>query len=544
MAYREPGIEVRYKTTATVATGNEPFLTPCMVGSGARYLKKTLTVERNSEGDIDMLDIYAPNSDFTILRVGQSSVSSDYYDEIGIKNTESYIAIEAYNASISEAGGEALTLPKADYSVSITEKGVVKITWAAGDLYYSGATGTNYKNGNETITSSTEDGRTFSLRKSRKPDPGVVYYVEIIYPVNETNNPGQYDLKAFTMVDEIFTTYGDCLCYADHTGTKFELNRLALGLYLAKLNGSNSVYGLQVDYKRTDSKLAPDQYDYSITLAKLEAADYIYRIVPLDLNNNINEVVINHVELMSSPEEKGERRALLSYAAVGSITNFTDLYNQVGSYATRIGNARVNLLNKYNASIYLPSGDLLDPIDVAGSEPFICAAMAGKEASMGIASSLTKATLAGFDTISEIVPTLRTQRNMLAQKGVVLLEKGTTSGNSLNTIRHSLTTDVSSVENRETSITTIKDYTGKLLRNTLDQFIGKTNLINEELLTRIQASAETTLDSEIANNILIAGEVSDIHQDSTDLDRVVMVVTIYPPYPCNGIDISIESSVQ
>ena len=544
MAYREPGIEVRYKTTATIATGNEPFLTPCMVGSGARYLKKTLTVERNSESDIDILDVYAPNSDFTILRVGQSSVSSDYYDEIGIKNTESYIAIEAYNASISEAGGEALTLPKADYSVSITEKGMVKITWTAGDLYYSGATGTNYKNGNETITSSTEDGRTFSLRKSRKPDPGVVYYVEVIYPVNETNNPGQYDLKAFTMVDEIFTTYGDCLSYADHTGTKFELNRLALGLYLAKLNGSNSVYGLQVDYKRTESKLAPDQYDYSIALAKLEAADYIYRIVPLDLNNNVNEVVINHVELMSSPEEKGERRALLSYAAVGSITNFTDLYDQVGSYATRIGNARVNLLNKYNASIYLPSGDLLDPIDVAGSEPFICAAMAGKEASMGIASSLTKATLAGFDAITEIVPTLRTQRNMLAQKGVVLLEKGTASGNSLNTIRHSLTTDVSSVETRETSITTIKDYTGKLLRNTLDQFIGKTNLINEELLTRIQASAETTLDSEIANNILIAGEVSDIHQDSTDLDRVVMVVTIYPPYPCNGIDISIESSVQ
>lgn len=544
MAYREPGIEVRYKTTATVATGNEPFLTPCMVGSGARYLKKTLTVERNSEGDIDTLDIYAPNSDFTILRVGQSSVSSDYYDEIGIKNTESYIAIDAYNTSISEAEeGTALTLPQADYSVAITEKGMVKITWTAGDLYYSGATGTNYKNGNETITSSAEDGRTFSLRKSRKPDPGVVYYVEVIYPVNETNNPGQYDLKAFTMVDEIFTAYGDCLSYADHTGEKFELNRLALGLYLAKLNGSNSVYGLQVDYKRTETKLAPDQYDYSMALAKLEAADYIYRIVPLDLNNNINEVVINHVELMSSPEEKGERRALLSYAAVGSINNFTDLYNQVGGYATRISNARVNLLNKYNASIYLPSGDLLDPIDVAGSEPFLCAAMAGREASMGISSSLTKASLAGFDTITEIVPTLRTQRNMLAQKGVVLLEKGTNS-NSLNTIRHSITTDVSTIENRETSITTIKDYTGKLLRNTLDQFIGKTNLINEELLTRIQASAETILDSEIANNILIAGEVTDIHQSETDLDRVVMVVTIYPPYPCNGIDISIESSVQ
>ena len=542
MAYREPGIEVKYSSTTTVATGNEPYLTPCIVGSGARYLKKTLTVDRNPESDVDILDIYAPNSDFTILRVGQSSVSTDYYDEIGIKNTESYIAIDAYNASFSEdESSSALALPQPDYSVSITEAGKVKITWTAGDLYYSGATGTNYRNGNETIVSGNEDGKTFSLRKNRKPDPGVVYYVDIIYPVNETNNPGQYDLKAFSLIDDIFSTYGDCLCYADHTGKTLELNRLALGLYLARLNGTTSVYGLQVNYNRSETKLAPDQYDYAVALAKLEAADFVYRIVPLDLNNNINEVVINHVELMSSPEEKGERRAFLSYAAVGAINDFNDLYKEVGGYASRINNERINLLNKYNAGIYLPSGELLDPIDVAGSEPFICAALAGKEGSMNISSSLTKTTLSGFASIKEIVPTLRTQRNMLAQKGVMLLEKGA-SGDSLTTVRHSLTTNMSTIETRETSVVTIKDYTGKLLRNTLDQFIGKANLITDELLTRIQASCETTLDSEISSNIIVQGEVTDIHQSETDKDRVILVVNIQPPYPCNGIDITVQSS--
>lgn len=542
MAYREPGIEVKYSSTTTVATGNEPYLTPCIVGSGARYLKKTLTVDRNPESDVDILDIYAPNSDFTILRVGQSSVSTDYYDEIGIKNTESYIAIDAYNASFSEdESSSALALPQPDYSVSITEAGKVKITWTAGDLYYSGATGTNYRNGNETIVSGNEDGKTFSLRKNRKPDPGVVYYVDIIYPVNETNNPGQYDLKAFSLIDDIFSTYGDCLCYADHTGKTLELNRLALGLYLARLNGTTSVYGLQVNYNRSETKLAPDQYDYAVALAKLEAADFVYRIVPLDLNNNINEVVINHIELMSSPEEKGERRAFLSYAAVGAINNFNDLYKEVGGYATRINNERINLLNKYNAGIYLPSGELLDPIDVAGSEPFICAALAGKEGSMNISASLTKTTLSGFASIKEIVPTLRTQRNMLAQKGVMLLEKGA-SGDSLTTVRHSLTTNMSTIETRETSVVTIKDYTGKLLRNTLDQFIGKANLITDELLTRIQASCETTLDSEISSNIIVQGEVTDIHQSETDKDRVILVVNIQPPYPCNGIDITVQSS--
>lgn len=210
MAYKEPGIEVRYASTTTVATGNEPFLTPCIVGSGAKYLKKTITVERSMEGDVDEIGIYAPNSDFTVLRVGQSSVSTDYYDENGIQNTESYIAIAAYNASITEAENSStpLALPQADYSVAITEKGIVKITWTAGDLYYSGATGSNYKNGNETITTGEEDGKSFLLRKSRKPDPGVVYYVDIIYPVNETNNPGIYELRAFSVIDDIFTTYG------------------------------------------------------------------------------------------------------------------------------------------------------------------------------------------------------------------------------------------------------------------------------------------------------------------------------------------------
>ena len=244
---------------------------------------------------------------------------------------------------------------------------------------------------------------------------------------------------------------------------------------------------------------------------------------------------------MSSPEEKGERRAFLSYAAVGAINNFNDLYKEVGGYATRINNERINLLNKYNAGIYLPSGELLDPIDVAGSEPFICAALAGKEGSMNISASLTKTTLSGFASIKEIVPTLRTQRNMLAQKGVMLLEKGA-SGDSLTTVRHSLTTNMSTIETRETSVVTIKDYTGKLLRNTLDQFIGKANLITDELLTRIQASCETTLDSEISSNIIVQGEVTDIHQSETDKDRVILVVNIQPPYPCNGIDITVQSS--
>ena len=57
-----------------------------------------------------------------------------------------------------------------------------------------------------------------------------------------------------------------------------------------------------------------------------------------------------------------------------------------------------------------------------------------------------------------------------------------------------------------------------------------------------QASTETTLDSAISNGIIIQGEVSDIYQNETDMDRVTMIVTIFPPYPCNGIDITVQSS--
>ena len=40
MAYKEPGIEVRYASTTTVATLNEPFLTPCIVCQLLNTLKR------------------------------------------------------------------------------------------------------------------------------------------------------------------------------------------------------------------------------------------------------------------------------------------------------------------------------------------------------------------------------------------------------------------------------------------------------------------------------------------------------------------------
>ena len=186
-----------------------------------------------------------------------------------------------------------------------------------------------------------------------------------------------------------------------------------------------------------------------------------------------------------------------------------------------------------------PDGTIINPIDVNGSEPFICAALAGLESSLDYQQSLTNRVLRGFNTIEDIMPLLRTQKNILASNGVILLEQ--TGGNNrlLTTVRHSLTTCMQTTVTREPSITTILDYVGKGIRASLKNYIGR-EVISDELLARIEATGNGVIDDCIQKGILIDGSITDITQDEANPDSLSIVVSVLPPYPCNYINIVIS----
>lgn len=528
--YLEPGIYVNYDASGRGSMGNTPYLIPVIMGSGPKFLKTTVAVVRGS-GNSDKLN-YAVKGmdDFSVLRIGKNSVSKDYYSPESIKETMDYKNIESLDSG-KELG---LKRPAEDYNLSVDTDGKILINWVATISEDQIIVDPTYA----TETSGQYESQTIYIRRNRKPAEGSTYYVELIYPVNTQNTPNQYKPCLINLLEDVNTYYGGVTMYTDHTGSAKTINKLGLGLYLAKQNGAGLVYGLQVPYD-SSSKSAPDQFDYAESLSILQGVETAYRIVPMDLDNSITNSLINHVNQMSSPEEKSERRLFAGYQDNGSISTFADLQKNVGEFAKSISNERVGIISSYDVTIVLPDGTVVSPPE-GGSAPYLCAALAGAESALPLYQSLTRATITGFDKLQDRVTMLRSQKNMLAAYGVILLEQPGGTGSAI-VVRHGLTTNMDTIQTRENSITTIKDYTGKLLRNALDKYIGKESITFESLV-RMRATIDSVLDSLIESKIIVSGEVENLQQSESNPDSVILNVKILPPYPCNYINITVYTS--
>ena len=102
------------------------------------------------------------------------------------------------------------------------------------------------------------------------------------------------------------------------------------------------------------------------------------------------------------------------------------------------------------------------------------------------------------------------------------------------TSRHQLTTDTSSIEKRELSITRVVDYTAKFMRAGLRNFIGKFN-ITQGFLDTLSTVVQGQLTFLSETNVLIGGDLNNIVQDTDAPDTVLIDCTLDVPYPCNYI---------
>lgn len=105
--------------------------------------------------------------------------------------------------------------------------------------------------------------------------------------------------------------------------------------------------------------------------------------------------------------------------------------------------------------------------------------------------------------------------------------------------RHQLSTDVSSIEKREFSITRIVDYTSKYLRNGLNRQVGKFN-ITQSYLDSLASSVQGLLTGLIQANVLNDAKLVSIAVNDVQPDMVDIVVSIDVPYPANYINITLQ----
>jgi hypothetical protein len=106
------------------------------------------------------------------------------------------------------------------------------------------------------------------------------------------------------------------------------------------------------------------------------------------------------------------------------------------------------------------------------------------------------------------------------------------------TSRHQLTTDISSIEKRELSITRVVDYTAKFMRAGLRNFIGKFN-ITQGFLDTLSTVVQGQLTYLAEAGIIIGGDLNNIVQDTAAPDTVLIDVTLDVPYPCNYLRLTL-----
>lgn len=167
---------------------------------------------------------------------------------------------------------------------------------------------------------------------------------------------------------------------------------------------------------------------------------------------------------------------------------------------------------------------------------YACAVVAGMIAGLPPAQGLTNYPMTGLTGVSGTEKFTRKQLNQMAGGGTFILMQEVQGGPVF--CRHQLSTDTTSVETRELSITKVVDFTAKFLRAGVRRFIGRQN-INSVFLDTVGTTITGMLQFLVDNGILNGFNLNNIIQDETNPDTVLLDVTLDVPFPCNYIKLTL-----
>jgi len=312
---------------------------------------------------------------------------------------------------------------------------------------------------------------------------------------------------------------------ADSTGVTNELDtklsNLAALLLAAGVDPTGTIEvddGVYLDIASDSSKysisaVSGTKITIRVTFAPGENDDSYYSSSNLSssLISESFSIKIRGAELLTSEN-------LPDYAAIAS--TYADL-------GTAYGDRRVYMTAPDQA------GATIDGLEQLIDAFYVNAAIAGMIGQQPPQQGFTNFPISGFtrivgsnDKFSE------TQMNVGAGGGTYWIIQEVVNGPL--TCRHQLSTDTSSIEKRELSITKVVDYVAKFMRAGLRNFIGKFN-ITQGFLDTLSTVIQGQLTFLTENGVIIGGDLNNIVQDTTEPDTVLIDVTLDVPYPCNYI---------
>ena len=568
MAYKEPGAYLTVIEEAAPAATAAPAMIPLIIGTSAKYRAATTSFVRGAgtNTDFDIIDIPATSADprKDIISLGYSAKAANftlgcYYTE----PTEEAPDGEKFDEiPVLMADGDFQAKDNIDKNHYDGDYIIVQVPDQAGKLQYA-------------IYWTKTGSAKVSL------DISLILTYRTSFGVDDQRNPyfqprrlsDSADVEAYC--GELWNMYdGDNATdlLDDANDAKRKVNPLALGCYIALLQGANEVYALRVpeSTKQTGGKLA-DNYERALD----EYAAFLndaWRIVPMDCDmligldgrensadgdsfRQINNAIVKHIRKCSSYEERKERTAIFGFPArfdddgytlvppssytepYGLVDDQRSYFQMLTEYARSLDYGRVSLIYPCTCRFEVPDWKIVD----IGPQ-YLAAAYAGVEYRMPGYLPKTRADFAGFTSITGIgestgIRLTRRQLNELADEGIMLIVQD--DATSPIVIRHQLTTSQSGdLRQTENSIIAIKDYVTKVLRTMCERYVGRFN-ITTDLITRLRGSLDSSLASLEGDGWIIQGEITSIEQDEVQKDTLLVTARIYVPYPCNYIDITL-----
>lgn len=299
---------------------------------------------------------------------------------------------------------------------------------------------------------------------------------------------------------------------SDFGSTTVTLNTLSLGAEAAFENGAQVVLATQVDPGD-----GADFAGYKAALVRLESkACNIVSVMTYDVN--LLSYIKAHVDKMSSLLQKSERTAIVGMDDSPSVTT-------IQSHATTFGDKRVMLV--------YPTTErrMINSVETSIGSYLMAAALAGIRCNPNydVAEPLTRKPIVGFTEITDNLS--NAQKNDLASHGVCIVESDSAG---IPRVRHALTTDMTTVQNREYSITETTDYVGQVARQILEQMYVGTKILADTPLM-VAATLTTVLNNLITRGIITEFTGLTASIDTTDPTEINVRFGFKPTYPCNFV---------
>jgi hypothetical protein len=210
--------------------------------------------------------------------------------------------------------------------------------------------------------------------------------------------------------------------------------------------------------------------------------------------------------------------------------DYSSVADTVSQANTSIGNRRV--YSVFPDTIKMT----IDGMEKSVPGYYACAAAAGMTAGLSPQQGFTNYPIVGLTGVVGTERFTRRQLNRMAGGGTYILMQEVQGGAVFS--RHQLSTDTTSVETRELSITKVVDFTAKFMRTSLRRFIGRQN-INAVFLDTLGTTIQGMLTFLTEGGVLNGAYLNNIIQDSKAPDTVLIDVTLDVPFPCNYIRLTL-----